>query len=258
MDLGLVGRVVLIAGSSRGIGRATARAFLAEGCRTAITGRDRASLDAARVELASDFGPESVMAFQGDHGRPDVIARTLARMRERWGDLDCLVANIGSGRGKAGLDAKEADWMGAFDVNLWSGVRVVSAAVGQMLENHHGSITIVGSIVGVEGSTAPLAYSSAKAALMNYSKNLSRLVGPYNVRVNCVAPGNVLFPGGSWEKHLAERTAEVTAYVKAEVPLQRFGRPEEIADLIVFLSSDRASFITGACIVADGGQTRSI
>ena len=105
---------------------------------------------------------------------------------------------------------------------------------------------------------APLPYSAAKAALINLSKNLARQAGPHNVRVNCVAPGNILFPGGSWEKHLEARAEEVHRFIQTEVPLRRFGRPEEIADAIAFLCSDRSSFITGACIVADGGQTRSL
>jgi 3-oxoacyl-[acyl-carrier protein] reductase len=116
----------------------------------------------------------------------------------------------------------------------------------------------VASIAGLESMPAPLPYSAAKAALVNYGKNLSRLLASRGVRVNSVAPGNVLFPGGSWERHLADRREEVLRYLQAEVPMQRFGRPEEIADLVVYLSSDRASFITGACVVADGGQTRSI
>ena len=101
-------------------------------------------------------------------------------------------------------------------------------------------------------------YSAAKAALLSYGKNLARQLGPFNVRVNSVAPGNVLFPGGSWERHLAERRDEVLQQIDIGVPLRQFGQPEEIADLIVFLSSDRAAFITGSCVVADGGQTRSI
>jgi 3-oxoacyl-[acyl-carrier protein] reductase len=102
-----------------------------------------------------------------------------------------------------------------------------------------------------------LPYSAAKAAVINYAKNLSVQVAPNGIRVNCVAPGNVLFPGGSWERHLEQRREEVMRFIEQEVPLQRFGQPDEIADLIVFLSSPRAAFITGACVRADGGQTRS-
>ena len=117
---------------------------------------------------------------------------------------------------------------------------------------------MVASIAGLESSSAPLPYSAAKAALLNYGKNLARQLGPFNVRVNSVAPGNILFPGGSWERHLAERRDEVLKLIEAEVPLRRFGRPDEIADLIVYLSSERAAFITGSCIIADGGQTRGM
>ena len=120
-----------------------------------------------------------------------------------------------------------------------------------------GNILFIASIVGVEATPAPLPYSAAKAALINYSKNLARQVAREGVRVNCVAPGNILFPGGTWERHLERDRAAVTKKIEDEVPMGRFGTPEEIAGLAVFLCSPRASFITGSCFVADGGQTRS-
>ena len=258
MNLHLENQVVLVAGSSRGIGKSTARAFLKEGCRIAITGREPESLSSALSEFKSDFGADMVMSFQGDLLLPDVVNKAMTQIHERWGKLDCLVANIGNGRGKPGWDLDELDWRGMFDVNLWSSLRVVNAALPEMITSRQGSIVIVASIVGIESTSAPLPYSAAKSALVNYSKNLARLMGQYNVRVNCVAPGNILFQGGSWEKHLAAREQEVMQFIRTDVPLQRFGQPEEIADLIVFLSSDRSSFITGSCVVVDGGQTRSI
>ena len=113
------------------------------------------------------------------------------------------------------------------------------------------------SIAGCEALSAPLPYSAAKAALINVTKNLSRMVGSHGIRVNAVAPGNVLFPGGSWEKKLTENREFFEEYIRREVPLQRFGRAEEVADAVVYLASERASFMTGACVVLDGGQTRS-
>jgi 3-oxoacyl-[acyl-carrier protein] reductase len=258
MDLHLANKVVLVAGSSRGIGHASARAFLAEGCRTVITGRDTASLAQAQAAFESEFGPGLVLACEGDLRQTAVIKKVLSTIREHWGQLDCLVANIGNGRAPAGWDLQESDWVRLFEENLWGNLRLTAEVLPAMTQSRQGSIVLIASIVGLESTSAPLPYSAAKAALINYEKNLARQLGPYNVRVNCVAPGNILFPGGSWEKHMSERRDEVLQFIKTEVPLQRFGRPEEIADLVVFLSSERAAFITGACVVADGGQTRSI
>jgi 3-oxoacyl-[acyl-carrier protein] reductase len=121
-----------------------------------------------------------------------------------------------------------------------------------------GSILYIASIVALEATAAPLPYSAAKAALVNYAKNLARQLGPKQVRVNTIAPGNIYFPGGSWERRLNERRKAVEAMLQNEVPLQRFGTPEEIASLAAYLCSPLAAFATGACFVVDGGQTRSL
>jgi 3-oxoacyl-[acyl-carrier protein] reductase len=258
VDLHLGDAVVLVAGSSRGIGLATASAFLAEGCRTIITGRDRDALAKARAALEAESDRERLMAFEGDLGDPVVIDALFASIDERWGQVDCLVANIGSGRGPVGWDLQESDWHRLTEQNLSSAYRLVQKVLPVMINSQKGSIVLVTSIAGLESSAAPLPYSAAKAALVNYGKNLARQVGQFNVRVNAVAPGNVLFPGGSWDRHLAERRDEVLHQIESDVPLRRFGQPPEIADLIVFLSSDRAAFITGSCVVVDGGQMRSM
>lgn len=258
MDLRLGEKVVLVAGSSRGIGLATARAFLDEGCRTVITGRDGGSLSHACATLEAEYDPEHLMASEGDLCDSRVITTLLSTVGERWGPLDCLVANVGSGRGPTGWDVPESSWHDLFEENLACTYRIVQQVLPAMVQARRGTIVIVASIAGLESTPAPLPYSAAKSALVSFSKNLARQVGPMGVRVNSVAPGNILFPGGSWERHLAERRDEVLREIDAEVPLRRFGRPDEIADLIVFLSSDRAAFITGSCVVADGGQTHSM
>jgi 3-oxoacyl-[acyl-carrier protein] reductase len=258
VDLQLAGRVALVAGSSRGIGKAIAEAFLREGCRTVITGRDAPSLEQTRREFQERYGNDRLLALGGDFTDAAVIQNGLAGVRDRWGHIDAVVANIGSGRGRPGWQADEADWQNLLQVNLWGSVRLVQASLPELVQQGSGSIVIISSITGIEATPAPLAYSAAKAALVNLAKNLARQLGTAGVRVNCVAPGNILFPGGSWEQHLAQRPAEVRRYIETEVALQRFGKPEEVADLVVFLCSDRASFITGACVVADGGQTRGV
>lgn len=258
MDLGLAEKVALVAGSSRGIGLATARAFLAEGSRTVITGRDPDALERARLDLASIAGRDRVLAVSGDVSHTATIEALVETVTSQWGAIDALVANVGSGRGPRGWSLSDEDWERLVHQNLTASRRLVQAVLPVMSAAGGGSIVLVASVVGVESTEAPLPYSAAKAALVNYGKNLARQLGPSGIRVNSVAPGNILFPGGSWDAHLAARREEVLRMIEADVPVNRFGRPEEIADLIVFLSSQRASFITGSCVVADGGQTRRI
>ena len=258
MDFALAGRVAFVAGSSRGIGKAIANAFLEEGCRTAISGRRSDSLNEAHAELASRFGEDRVLALAGDMTSAEALREARSRLEQAWGAVDCLVANVGTGRGPAGWQIPDDAWTAAFEENFLAAVRLVSCFLPDLVAKRGGSVVLIGSIGGLESLPAPLPYGAAKAALARYAKSLSREVGPSGVRVNVVAPGNILFPGGSWERRLSEDPAGAEKYVAAEVPLLRFGRPEEIADVVVFLSSDRASFVTGACVVADGGQTRSL
>jgi 3-oxoacyl-[acyl-carrier protein] reductase len=258
LDVGLRDRVALVAGSSRGIGKAIALGLLREGCRTCVSGRDPVDLSQTAAEFEKEFGPDRVMQFAGDLTKTEMITRAIEQIRGAWGPLHCVVANVGSGRGKAGWSLDEDEWERLFRLNLWGSVRLVEAAIPLLIEGGRGSVVLIASIAGVEVTPAPLPYSAAKAALINYGKNLSRLVASRGVRVNSVAPGNILFPGGSWEKHLAERRDEVIRYIETEVAMRRFGGAEEIGNLVVFLCSEKASFITGACIVADGGQTRCV
>jgi 3-oxoacyl-[acyl-carrier protein] reductase len=256
MDLGLENKVAFIAGSSRGIGLAIARGFLAEGARVVITGRDGEALAASKHDLGAD--DTRLLAVTADLSQPAGIDTALAQTRDRFGPIDALVANIGSGSGQPGWNTDAAEWLRLLEVNLLTSIRLATAALPAMTKRKSGALVFISSIAGLEASPAPLAYSSAKAALLSYVNNLSRELADANIRVNAVAPGNILFPGGSWERHLKTRQDEVRRYIESEVPMKRFGTPEEIADAVVFLCSARATFITGACLVADGGQARSL
>jgi 3-oxoacyl-[acyl-carrier protein] reductase len=258
MDLELRGKSVFVAGSSRGIGHAIAAGFLAEGARVAISGRDPEALKQTETSLRAAFPTATLLSIAGDLTDETHCAAAIAAILREWKALDILVANIGSGRGHAGWSYDAQDWAALYDINLFGSVRLVSAALSSMLPVRSGAIILVSSITGVESTPAPLAYGSAKAALLNYAKNLARQVAAEGVRVNAIAPGNVLFPGGSWEKHIVGDPGRVESYIQTEVPMGRFGTPAEIADAVLFLSSARAAFITGACLVADGGQTRSL
>jgi 3-oxoacyl-[acyl-carrier protein] reductase len=257
MDLELLDKNVFVAGSSRGIGRAIAKGFLAEGARVAISGRDEASLKGTKEELRAAFPESNILSMGGDLTDEGTCVEAMAAISEAWGALDVLVVNFGSGSGRTGWEYDEESWGRLYEINFFGAARLVSHALPSMLARKSGSIVLVSSITGIESTPAPLAYSSAKAALINYSKNLARQVAADGIRVNAIAPGNIFFPGGTWEKHLANDAERVENYIQSEVPMKRFGNPEEIADAVLYLSSARAAFVTGACLVADGGQTRT-
>lgn len=256
MDLGLENKSVLVSGSSGGIGFAIAEAFLKEGARVQISGRDAERLSDAHDSLRRRYAPDRLDAFSGDLTREDAIAAALRQAADRFGGLDGAVANIGSGVGKTGWALSAEDWRSMADVNLVGSMTLAAQAVPYLKGRDNPSLTFVSSIAGLEAIPAPIPYSAAKAALQMAAKNLSRQLGPDRIRVNTVAPGNVQFPGGVWDRKRQEDAAAVERYIAGEVPLGRFAEAEEIADAVVFLASARARFITGALLTVDGGQTR--
>jgi len=258
MDLGLENRVVIIGGSSRGIGEATARSFLAEGARVVVTGRDATALANTAGELEAEFGARRLLAQPADLVSAEQAANVVAATRAKWGRVDCAVANAGTGSGEPGWAPGDSEWGRLLDANLTTSRRVAEAVLPGMVKAGAGSIIFVASIAGVESLGAPIAYGAAKSALLAYGKSLARQVGEGGVRVNAVAPGNVLASDGPWKLKLEQDPAGTRRYIDAEVPLRRFASPQEIADVVVFLASERASFVTGSCVVVDGGQTRRI
>lgn len=257
MDLGLSGKVVLVSGASRGIGFAIAEAFAAENARVVLTARAADKLEAARERIANRYGDDAVRAIAADMSDETDIARVLATMQRELGAPDVVVANVGSGTARGGFDATRAEWEQGLSTNLLSGTLLASQALKVLTERKQGNLIFVSSIAGIEAIRAPVTYSAAKAALQMAAKLYAQQVGSFGVRVNVVAPGNILFPGGTWEAKLAERREYFEQYLRSEVALQRFGAPEEIADVVVFLASGRAGFTTGSVWVVDGGQTRS-
>lgn len=236
---------MLVTGGTRGIGLAMARAFRAEGAFVHVVSRNEP------VEKESGifwYGCDVTDAEAVEALVPEVLRNTS-------GKLDVLVCNAGSGAGTPDPIPDQDEWYRLWNINFDSVLNTMRA-FGPALRESCGNAVFISSIAGIEYLGAPTAYATAKAALLALAGNLSVKMAP-EVRVNAVAPGNIYFEGGTWDRKLAESREKVEQMLKERVPLQRLGRPEEIADLVLFLASPRASFITGACLVADGGQTVS-
>ncbi len=256
MDFELNDKVVCITGSSQGIGRAIADVFLEEGARVVLTGRNEDRLNETAAILGRQWGHDRLLLVPGDLTKVEIINRCIEEIRSHWRRLDVLVANLGTGRGRMGWALHQEDWENLLNVNLIAASLMVTHAVPLLREGGGGSVTLIASLAGLESLPAPIPYASAKAGMIAYGKMLSRELAGDRIRVNVVAPGNIDFPGGVWDRNRREDPHATEAYVRTEVPMRRCGRAKEVADTVAFVNSSRASFITGACIVVDGGQSR--
>lgn len=236
---------MLIAGGSGGIGSAVSKAFLQEGAAVHIISRTRPDFLTAGMNW---YGCDITQKEQ-----VEAVSAQLSKNTE--GQLDVLVCNVGSGSGEVSALPGEAEWQRIWHLNF-SGTLNCLQCFEEALIKAKGNAILVSSIAGMESIGAPTAYAVAKSALITLGKELSRKWAPA-VRVNTVAPGNIIAKGGTWDKKMKENPDAVRQMLENKVPLQRFGKPQEVADLILFLSSVKAAFITGACVVIDGGQTTS-
>ena len=256
LDLGLSNKHVLVAGGSKGIGAAIARQFLSEGAAVCIAARNTSKLDKMQSQLADEFGNEKVIAKKCDFTDKGSVQDLQQYLHSIWHALDIVVANVGDGRSVPDPIPEEVHWQGVWDQNFNSAL-ITARSFLPDLEASNGSLIFISSIAGLEAFGAPVDYSIAKTALISLSKNLSRKLGS-KVRVNVVAPGNIFFDGGSWDEKIKQDSKRVERLIADTVPMQRFGTPDEVAASVLFLSSKQASFITGATLCVDGGQTVSI
>lgn len=251
MDLGLSQKVALITGSSRGLGLAIARKLAEEECHVILNGRDTAVLRQSQQLVG-----KGASAFKADVTDPDECAWLIQQIEARFGRLDILVCNVGTGASVPPGKETPKEWNRVLSLNLNSATNVIAAAE-TLLSASQGAIVCISSICGQETLGAPVTYSAAKAALNSYVRGISRPYAGKGIRINALAPGNLLFEGSVWEHKLVVDHFAVQTMLDREVAQRRLGTPEEIANWVAFLSSPRSSFATGETFVVDGGQVRS-
>ena len=257
MDLGIKGRVALVTGGSRGLGKQCALSLAGEGVNVAICGRTQETISRTVTEL-KELGADSigVVADVSDLSDVDSLHRQVV---EGLGPVDILVNNVGGSRSRDDILAVSLeDFKGTFDLNLFGGFQLMKLAIPHMKDQKWGRIINIASIWGREHGGA-ISYMSAKAALIGATKHAGLTLASHGILVNSIAPGSIAHAGGGWERFQSENPPEVVQdFIGQNFPMGRFGWPEPVGDVVAFLASERASLITGACIVVDGGQSKSM
>jgi 3-oxoacyl-[acyl-carrier protein] reductase len=249
MELGLRGKCAVVTGGSRGIGRAIALGLAEEGAHVAICARGADALRRAERDLLARGG--RACAGVCDVADPAALDRFLEWARQELGRVDILVNNASA----LAFGDDEAGWRTNWNVDVMAAVRASWKVVPWLAESGGGCIVHISSGSGLEAGSPP-AYAAAKAALISHSKTLAIGLAPKKIRVNVVAPGSIEFVGGLWDS-IRQGNPDLYAKVLGTIPWGRLGTAEEVANTVIFLASDRASWITGACLVVDGGQHKA-
>jgi 3-oxoacyl-[acyl-carrier protein] reductase len=257
MDLELRDKVAIVTGSTRGLGLASALALASEGCRVVVCGRTADTLAAAHRTVGEAAGdPSRVLAVRVDVSRQEGVDELVSTTVSCFGGVDILVNNVGAAGGGGLVETSDAEWQAALDQTLFPAIRASRAVVPHMTARGGGAIVIVASIYGRE-SGGRMTYNAVKAAEISLAKSLAQQLAPAGVRVNSVSPGSILFEGGSWWKRQQADPTGIGEFVKRELPFGRFGRPEEVGNVVAFLASPKSSWISGTSVVVDGCQSRS-
>ncbi len=257
MDLGLGDKIAIVTGSSRGLGLASARALVAEGCRVCICARGEERLAEAALEVeAVAKKPGLVAAVQADVSTEAGVQLLIERTVETFGGLDILVNNVGKAAGTDIIATTDAEWQAALDDTLFPAIRASRAAIPHIKARGGGVILMIASIWGRE-SGGRMTYNAVKAAEISLAKAMAQQLAPINIRVNSVAPGSILFPGGSWHKRQQSDPQFIADMIKRDLPFGRLGRADEVGNVVAFLASCKASWVSGASVTVDGCQSRS-
>ena len=248
MDLHISGKVVLVTGSSHGIGLCIAKKFSEEGCLVAMNARNIKNLNVASLQVRNSF------PYCADVTNPSEAKNLIKKIIKKFGKIDIIVCNVGSGNSVPPGQEDYEEWQRVLAENLFATTNIVKES-RPYLKKSKGNIICISSICGIETvNGAPVTYSSAKAALNAYIKSIARPLGIEGIRINGIAPGNILFKKSSWDLKLRSNKKDIMKMIEENVSLQSFGDPEDIANLSCFLSSPLAKFASGSIWALDGGQ----
>jgi len=257
MDLQLRDKIAIVTGSSKGLGLASARALVREGARVVLCARGAEALRQAASDLAREAGrDDAVMAVPADVSKPEGAETVVREAVARFGRVDVLINNVGKAGGGDIVSTLDAEWHSAIDQTLFPAIRMSRLVVPHMRQSGGGVILIIASIWGRE-SGGRMTYNAIKAAEISLAKAMAQQLASDNIRVNSIAPGSILFEGGSWWKRQQEDPNGIAEFIKRDLPFGRFGTAEEVGAVVAFVASPRASWVSGACITVDGCQSRS-
>ncbi|KYG26944.1 SDR family NAD(P)-dependent oxidoreductase [Alkalihalobacillus trypoxylicola] len=247
MNLHLTNKNVIVTGGSKGIGASISKAFANEGANVIIVARENPS-------WLDEF--ETITFVKGDLSITKERNRVMKEILDKYRAIHILVNNVGGSNGASIEETSLQLFEDAFQLNYFSAVHMSQLVLPVMKKTGQGSIINISSIFGRESGGKPT-YNNAKAAMISFTKALADEVIPFGIRVNGVAPGSILHPTGNWQKRIDENPEKMKDFVKKEIPAGRFGTPEEVSQVVLFLSSEKASWVVGATLNVDGGQSYS-